>query len=136
MHYDTYSTEFNQDPDCSYDIDSDCIMEEDTQEIYETSIIPYKQPQSAINGPKMTRDKWLSLSKPEQQAWDTFSHESKAIILGLTAPQPNTFKNENTSRDINKLMNNHTINDMVADNRSFEQNEETIKNHNNNKNEL
>ena len=136
MNYNTYSTEYNQDPNCSYDIDSDCIMDENTQEIYETSIIPYKQPRPAINGPKMTRDKWLSLSKPEQQAWDTFSNKSKAIILGLTAPQPNTFKNESTSRDINKLMNNFTTDDMVADDKSFEKDEETIKNHNNNKSEL
>ena len=46
------------------------------------------------------------------------------------------FKNENTSRDINKLMNNHTLDDMVADNKSFKQNEETLKNHYSNKHEL
>ena len=57
LHYNVYYTEFDQYLDRSYDNDSDYVMEDDTQEIYETSIITYKQPQSVINGPKMTRDK-------------------------------------------------------------------------------
>ena len=36
----------------------------------------------------MSNDKWLSLSKPEQLAWDTLTNKSKAIILGLMKPQP------------------------------------------------
>ena len=67
----------------------------------------------------MTIVKWLSLSKPEEQAWDTFSNKSKAIILGLTAPQPNVFKYGNTSRDINNLMSDRTLDDMVVDNLRF-----------------
>ena len=47
-----------------------------------------------------------------------------------------TFKNKNTSRDINKIMNNYNMDNMVIDNKSIVKNEETIKNHNNNKNEL
>ena len=53
-----------------------------------------------INGPKMSRDKWRSLSRQEQQNWDTFSNRSKGIILGIMEPSPSTTRYQTNLHDI------------------------------------
>ena len=81
VHYSDYEDE------TSYGVDTGCIFEDETEHynLNETNMTYTRPP---INGPKMSRDQWLSLSKQEQLAWDTISGKSKAIILRLAAPQP------------------------------------------------
>ena len=46
------------------------------------------------SGPKMSKERWKSLSIQEQQIWDTLSNQSKATILGISPPsQTNTTHN-------------------------------------------
>ena len=63
----------------------------------------------------MAKDKWLSLSNQEQKSWDTFSNQSKAIILGITPPKIKP-RFEGNLHDISvadyiAMMHNHNISD-------------------------
>ena len=64
----------------AYGVDKGCIFEDETEH-YDVNESNITYPRPPINGPKMSRNQWLSLSKPEHLAWDTISSKSKAIIL-------------------------------------------------------
>jgi len=66
--------EFSFDEDSTFDIDTGF----DNLFIYNTERRPFR--------PTMSKTKWLSLSKEEQELWDKFSSKSKAIILGIMQP--------------------------------------------------
>ena len=51
--------------------------------------------QPFTNGPKMAKVKWMSITKEEQQSWDTPSNTAKAIILGIAHPKPLTIFGNN-----------------------------------------
>ena len=70
--------------DIFYDIDTDLA----TLEINETRQ-PARRPASNPRfQPKMSRDKWQSLSPAEQSCWDQLSAKAKATILGIGTPPP------------------------------------------------
>ena len=70
----------------SHNIDSYLIHELNLQ--HENSKIQKASstPRPFTNGPKMAKEKWMSLTTQEKQSWDTFSNQSKGIILGITQP--------------------------------------------------
>ena len=82
----TSIVQHDYDDGMTHNIDSECIFAEEPYEINESHATPYKR--TSPNGIRMSKDKWISLSKPEQLAWDTLTNKSKAIILGLMKPQP------------------------------------------------
>ena len=65
-----------------HDIDSGFVNENDIHDVHQV----YQQP--LFYAPRMSKEKWVSLSRQEQQAWDTISNKSKSIILGILSPQP------------------------------------------------
>ena len=72
-----------------HDIDSYLINEVNLQESESTTLI-YKNklvPHPLTNRPKMSKERWLSLSILERQAWETFSNCSKGIILRIVKPE-------------------------------------------------
>ena len=64
------------------EISSDQIKTDSSTIVHKTE----SKPRPFINGPKMSKEKWRSLSRQEQQNWDTFSNRSKGIILGVIDP--------------------------------------------------
>ena len=67
--------------DLAYGVDTACIFKDETEHyILNESNMTYTR--SPINGPKMSRDQWLSLSKPEQLAWDTISSNQRLSFYG------------------------------------------------------
>ena len=84
-YYNIHNHDFQIDHEEIYNIDTACITdEENLHEIYQTNINSYKSYPTTT--PRMAKEKWLSLSRPEQQAWNTLSNKSKAIILGSNEP--------------------------------------------------
>jgi hypothetical protein len=45
-------------------------------------------PKSSPQCPRMSRDKWFSLSEAQRLIWDQLDDKAKAIILGISKPQP------------------------------------------------
>ena len=78
-HYNQHKHGFEE-----HNIDSG-IIEEDIFAVHQSKSTVRTPP---FNGPRMAKNKWLSLTKQEQQSWDTFSNQSKAIILGIADPKP------------------------------------------------
>ena len=60
-----------------HNIDSGFVYENDIQDVHQV----YQRP--SYNAPRMSKEKWICLSRQEQQAWNTISNKSKAIILGI-----------------------------------------------------
>ena len=95
-----------------HDIDSDFVFENNTQELYQA----YQRP--PFNAPRMSREKWINLSRQEQQAWDTMSNRSKAIILGISSPQQDKRRNEDANTNNSKNENQKSINHSESNSKS------------------
>ena len=98
--------------DEEHDIDSEFVYENDVHEIHQV----YQRP--IFNAPRISREKWISLSRQEQQAWDILSNKAKATILGISQRQQDKNQNEDSKdkRDkikINKLINNSESNHEI-----------------------
>ena len=79
-----------------HDIDSGFVNENDIQDVHQV----YQRP--LYNAPRMSKKKCICLSRQEQQACDTISNKSKAIILGILSPQQDKNQAENLKDNNNK----------------------------------
>ena len=83
-----------------------------SQEIYQTMTqnksftLPFK--------PQMSKDKWVALSPQEQQAWDSLSNKSKAVILGIITPKSASGLNESHNKSYDSpTINAHNTNGCI-----------------------
>ena len=81
----------------------------------------------------MPREKWINLSHQKQQAWDTISNRSKAIILGILSPYQDTklnakLKGTNGRVENIKLVNQSKSNFKISEKGSYQQKKIMINN--------
>ena len=72
--------------DVFFDIDTDLSSLEINQTKQVKKFVPNKRPTSFT--PRMSSDKWHSLTPSEQKLWDQLSASAKATILGIGQPPP------------------------------------------------
>ena len=72
--------------DISFDIDTDYSCLHINQSVRQPQTFQQSGRQPHTFWPSMSKEKWHSLSKTEQELWDKFSPQSKATILGILNP--------------------------------------------------
>jgi hypothetical protein len=75
----------------TYDIDIPvAILNANLHDRTKKKMMPSK---SFSQRPRMSRDKWFSLTESQREIWDKLDDKAKAIILGISKPQPQSHVN-------------------------------------------
>jgi hypothetical protein len=86
--YDDFDMDQNEDEEYNNDYDIDIPVATLQANVHDSKTKKKMSSKPFPQRPRMSRDKWFSLSETQKLIWDQLDDKAKAIILGISKPQP------------------------------------------------